>query len=78
VLRVLLCWITGEPLQRRDALSLRAKTPDVVQLLHHVEEGVVVEAREVASRRLLAELYSGDTRYAGLEALENPTEQNAV
>jgi hypothetical protein len=79
VLRVLLCWMTGEPLRWRDEeFSTRRETHDVLQLLHQGEEGAFVEAREVASRQQRAEIFSGDTRYAGLEALEELVEPSAV
>jgi hypothetical protein len=72
---VLLCWITGEPLQWRDEqLSMHREAFDVLQLLHRGDEGAFVEAREVVSRQQLAEHFSGDTRYARLEALEDRIE----
>jgi hypothetical protein len=79
MLRALLCWITGEPLRWRvEELATRRETPDVLQLLHQSEAGAFTEAQEVATRRQLAEFFSGDTRYAGLEALEELIEPSAV
>lgn len=79
MLRVLWCWITGEPLQwRGERHSPQGEAPDVLELLHQGQESAFVEAQEVAWRRLQAELFSGDTRYAGLEALEERMEPSAV
>jgi hypothetical protein len=64
--------MTGEPLRwRNEELSTSRETPDVLQLLHHGEERAFVEAREVASRQQLAEVYGGDTRYAGSRPWKN-------
>jgi hypothetical protein len=75
VLHVLWCWITGEPLQWRGGEpSPQDEAPDVVTLLHQGEEHGFAEARDVASRRESADLFSGDTRYGGLQALEERME----
>lgn len=79
MLRAAWKWLTAEPVpvwRRRTTYSLQTH-PEVLRVIRDGIEEVELEAQhvmEVIARQAFADHYSGDTRYAGLEAIEERLE----